>query len=113
MPLSHEQPAPSSPSSTSLRDRIHGRGPTRTHPEPPPPDLSRTLEAIRQDAADYFEALAQSDRGLLDWDHARFETALRQAYSDPITIAWNASDHTLPQRPSGAPVKRHAAGGEA
>ncbi len=97
--------------STSLRDRVRGQ-PTKS-PEPLAPDLTRTLAAIRADAAAYFEALAQSDRGLLDWDHARFETALRQVYSDPITQAWNASDDTLPQRPSGAPIKRHTASDQA
>ncbi len=110
MRVSHEAQNSSTPSS-NIRDRVYGRG--AKAPEPPAPDLSRTLKAIRADAAAYFEALAQSDRGLLDWDHARFETALRQAYSTPVTLAWNASDHTLTQRPSGAPVKRHAAGGEA
>ncbi len=106
MRLSHEQPAPSSPPSTSLRDRVRGQAAKSL--DPPAPDLTRTLAAIRQDAAAYFEALAQSGRGLLDWDHARFETALRHAYSGPITQAWNESDYTLPQRPSAAPVKRCA-----
>ncbi len=110
MRVSHETQN-SSTLSSNIRDRVHGRG--AKAPEPPAPDLSRTLEAIRADAADYFEALAQSDRGLLDWDHARFETALRRAYSGPITQAWNESDYTLPQRPSAAPVKRCATSDQA
>ncbi len=108
MRLSHDRPAPSSPPSTSLRARVRGQGPTQTPPEPPPPDLTRTLEAIRQDATDYFERLDQSPRGLKNWDLTRFMDAIRAVCVDPAIAAWDASDRTLPQRPSGAPVKRCA-----
>ncbi len=107
MPLSHEQPAPSSPSSTSLRDRVHGRGPTRTHPEPPPPDLSRTLEAIRRDANDYFERLDRSPRGLRNWDLEGFLKSLRAECAKPAFAAWDASPLTIPPH-NGEPLKRHA-----
>ncbi len=108
MRLSHDAGRPSSPSSTSLRDRVRGQGAARIHPEPPPPDLTRTLEAIRQDATAYFEALGRSPRGLKNWDLTVFMKAIRAVCVDPAIAAWDASDLTLPQQPDGAPIKRQA-----
>ncbi|MDP9358423.1 MAG: hypothetical protein M3R02_24670 [Chloroflexota bacterium] len=108
MRLSHDRPAPSSPPTTPLRDRVRGQGAARIHPEPPPPDLTRALEAIRQDANDYFEALGRSPRGLKNWDLTVFMKAIRAVCVDPAVVAWDASDLTLPQQPNGAPIKRQA-----
>ena len=64
------------------------------------------MEAIRQDANAYFERLARSPRGLRNWDLSTFMDAIRKVCTEPAIAAWDASDLTLPQRPSGAPIKR-------
>ncbi len=107
MRLSHDRPAPSSPPTTPLRDRVRGQGAARIHPEPPPPDLTRTLEAIRQDANDYFEARGRSPRGLRNWDLEGFLKSLRAECAKPAFVAWDASPLTIPPH-SGEPLKRHA-----
>ncbi|MDP9356361.1 MAG: hypothetical protein M3R02_13960 [Chloroflexota bacterium] len=90
---------------------MRGQGAARIHPEPPPPDLTRTLEAIRQDATAYFEALGKSDRGLRNWDLGEFMKAIRAVCVEPAIAAWDASELTLPDHESGAPIKRHTTSG--
>lgn len=99
------------PSSTSLRDRVRGQAPDPTRAEPPPPDLTRALEAIRQDAATYFDLLGQSPRGLKNWDLTTFMQAIRAVCVDPAIAAWDASPLTVPPN-NGQPIKRLTGRGE-
>ncbi len=96
MPLNHEQHSSSSPSTTSLRNRVRGYA-TPPQPQPSPNRPLRQVEpehlqlailAAEACARRFFDEMQETPSGLLRFDKARFADALHEGVQGAVDRAW-------------------------
>ncbi|MDP9353917.1 MAG: hypothetical protein M3R02_01285 [Chloroflexota bacterium] len=96
MPLNHEQHSSSSPSTTSLRDRVRGYA-TPPQPQPRPKRPLRQVEpehiqlailAAESCARQFFDEMAATPAGLMRFDRERLAEAIQQAVQEAVSRAW-------------------------
>ncbi len=103
MRLSHEQPAPSSPPSTSLRARVRGE----QAPPTPPPTLRGAIDAaaletisrvVRLVVGEHLDDLAERTGGQVASDQPSMAVRIEGTVSKAIRQGWDENRHTEPRR---------------
>ncbi len=94
VPAPHPDCPPSS--SRSLRDRVHGfHGATTPAPSPKrplrqvePEHIQLTILAAEACARRFFDEMAATPHGLMNFDKPRFAEAIQQAVQEAVDRAW-------------------------